>query len=365
MSNKCFFGVFAVALFAMLITVVIISYTEDPGGVFRNGYEQDIIDILISGKNAANVENYDERILQKYLINQYPRVVDAAVIGSSRIMQIRDSFIEKNENLLNNGVSGASIEDEIAIIWMYYYKGNLPNYLIIGVDPWIFNTNNDQTRWYSIYDEYNHGMELLKLDSGNYNYSLPLDIQHEIKKTMSLISRDILFASLNKIVEGKSIDMYPTDEINADVGIRLTDGSISYPKKYRDRNYSEVNQLAQDYISGPIYSLNSFVDINIDNKNKFIKLIDFLQNNDVRITFLLPPYHPIVYNEIIRNPQYSNVLAVENMVKDIGKKKNITTIGSYDPSKQNFTSHDFSDGMHLNMQGVNKLRNDLFPTTSL
>ena len=139
----------------------------EPGGIFRKGYEQGMVEIISSGKNVANVENYNERIFEKYLISQYPEKVDTAVIGSSRIMQIGDSILNKNATILNNGVSGATVEDEIAIIWMYYNRGYLPNQIIIGIDPWIFNKNNEQTRWESIKDEYFHGMEMLGLQTKN------------------------------------------------------------------------------------------------------------------------------------------------------------------------------------------------------
>lgn len=114
--------------------------------------------------------------------------------------------------------------------------------------------------------------------------------------------------------------------------------------------------MAQDYIShGPLYSLYSFGEIDEENKNKFLRLIEFLQDNHVRITFIFPPYHPIVYEEIKRNPQYRNVLIAEKIMKDLGKEKNISIVGSYNPSDLNFTSYYFSDGMHLNSLGVYKL----------
>ena len=116
--------------------------------------------------------------------------------------------------------------------------------------------------------------------------------------------------------------------------------------------------MAQDYISnGQVYSLNSFTEIDEENKNNFIRLIEFLQDNHVRITFVFPPYHPIVYDEMKRNPQYRNVLIAEKIMKDLGKEKNISIVGSYNPSDLNFNSYDFSDGMHLNSLGVYKLLN--------
>jgi len=367
MNDRKFFTIFIVCLSILIGIIGIISYLEDPAKIFHSDYEQKMVDIINSGKNVANVENYDERLFNKYLIYQYPENVDVSVIGSSRIMQIRDSFLPYNLTLLNNGVSGASIEDEIALIWIYHQKGNLPNHIIIGVDPWIFNKNNNQNRWMSLKEEYECGIDILQLDNRDSNlYSFLIKkIWYDVKKYLSLISRDVLISSLNNIflrtIQGNNFEMYPTNEVFSDVGIRLTDGSISYPEKVRNRDIEEVNKMASDYISGPIYSLNSFDEIDNANKNKFMRLIDFLHKEKVQITIVLPPYHPIVYDEIKKNTKYRNVLLVEEFLKDFSLGKNISIVGSYDPLNMNLTSNDFFDGMHLNLQGVDKLRNNLFP----
>ena len=102
----------------------------------------------------------DERQFIKNRIiyeNLKPKVL---VIGSSRIMQIsNDNF---NKQILNLGVSGASVEDHIAITLMALEKFNLDT-ILLGADPWLFNDFANQERWKSIAEEYQISLKNLVL----------------------------------------------------------------------------------------------------------------------------------------------------------------------------------------------------------
>lgn len=149
-----------------------INYFGDAANLFSNSYELKIIQILYNNhnvKNVTNVTNYDERVFQRELINKLDRKLDIVVLGSSRVMTIQSEYFN-NQTLINNGVAGASIEDIIAIFQMYKNKKILPKKIILGIDPWIFNINNNQKRWLSIKKEY-------------YNYC-----NEELENTVSILN---------------------------------------------------------------------------------------------------------------------------------------------------------------------------------
>ena len=77
---------------------------------------------------------------------------DVIVLGSSRSMQIGKQLFD-GFDFFNNAVSGGSLEDHLAIYAMYRQHDLLPGTVILGLDPWIFNANNGQTRWHSIAPE--------------------------------------------------------------------------------------------------------------------------------------------------------------------------------------------------------------------
>ena len=61
-------------------------------------------------------------------------------------MQIRSYHFE-DRSFFNHAVSGASIEDFIAIYQMYLDKDFVPSKVVIALDPWILNQNNGKNRW--------------------------------------------------------------------------------------------------------------------------------------------------------------------------------------------------------------------------
>ncbi|CAN1499602.1 hypothetical protein MCEZE4_00457 [Burkholderiaceae bacterium] len=74
-------------------------------------------------------------------------------------------------NLLNLGVSGASVEDDISIAYMAAKKFQ-PTTFFIGVDPWLFNLNSGQNRWTTIEQEYIDAMSLLNKSVPKNNNTL-------------------------------------------------------------------------------------------------------------------------------------------------------------------------------------------------
>ena len=364
MNDRFFLGVCLATVLILLGFVTMVSYHADPGGIFHHDDEKMMVDIILSGKNVANFENYDERIFEIILIEKYPKFVDTAILGSSRMMQIGSSFFNNNTTVLNNGLSGATIEDDIAIIWKHYERGNLPHNIIIGLDPWILNKNNEQSRWNSIKPEYMRGLELLDIDPDGEDDSPASPVFLFYHKYASLLSRDIVIASLKKLILKYNNPVYPTTRTNSDVAIRLGDGSYSYPEDIRNVSVREVEKKAREYaFSQPIYSLGYYNDIDPDKKNKLVKLIRFLSTNNVNVTIILPPYHPIVYQEISSNPSYAQVMESEKIFQELGRSQGISVLGSYDPSKIKITSGDFFDGMHLNQKGLIKLL-EINPTSN-
>jgi len=138
----------------VLTILVSVNYFGDAAKLFGSDYEKVIATILLNGKNVTNISNYDERRLQKELIENLKKTPDIVILGSSRTMLINDEYFTE-KFLLNNSVSGASIEDLISIYQIYKSKGMIPGKVIIGIDPWLFNENNNQSRWKTLEKEFN------------------------------------------------------------------------------------------------------------------------------------------------------------------------------------------------------------------
>ncbi len=339
-----------------VLAVAATNYCVDPAQLFSDGnYEQGVADILLSGNNVANVSNYDERLLQKAYVNNLKRRNDVIVLGSSRSMQLR-SHLFPGMSFFNHGVSGASIEDYLAIYELYEQREFVPSIVVLGLDPWILNQYSRQNRWKSLRWEYFSITHRLNINPDIINSD------NESKKLMELISLPYLKESIRKFLFYKNQGKYfPTSNYNlADSNVILRDGSYLYNRKYRTKTPEEVKASAISYVSGnSIYSLNNFKCLDKKALISLEKFVEYLQDNNIKVIFFLPPYHPYVYKFMSKSEKYRIILETENYFRKLANNKGITILGSYNPNDPCCCRpDDFLDGMHPKKSCLNNvLRN--------
>jgi len=341
-------------IFPMISIVILVNYVGDSANLFREGIEEYIANGILSGYNVTNVYNYDERLLQKHIILNSNTCPDIAVLGSSTIMLINSKYF-KNRRVKNNGVSGVSIEDLIAIIQLYKTKNCLPENIIIGLDPWVLNENNNQSRWRTLINEYNNFFDGKIESSANTIYV-------ENSTFYQLVSPSYFQSSLKALLSSKSKPGKPLltlDSINS-ATTRLQDGSLSYGDSYRSLSAEQIEFKVSQYLSGRIYSIDKFNQLSPRIIYQLDKLLEFLISKKVCMTFILAPYHPKVYDHIASSKKYSKVIESEIYFNALSEKYNVKLIGSYNPHQLNINKSYFYDGMHLNEKGIDKLLQNQF-----
>ena len=320
------------------LIVIIINYFGDAGNLFSKSYEQEIVEML-KFNNVENMSNSDGRVFQRELINSLEINPEVIVLGSSRVLSIDSDFFIV-QIFINNGVAGASIEDLIAIYQMYKSKDMLPKEIILGVDPWLFNINNDQNRWLSVEKEYNE----------YYNRAEPnkINLCFKILKYGPLFSPSYLQASIKSLLNKKKLT--PTAKKNNEGPTKLKDGSYTYGRAIREITVDQADYAAKIYIQNEIYSIERYQIISPEKFIEFQNLCLDILENDIKLSFFLSPYHPLVYQKITQD--YDIVLDVENEIIELKKKKKINLIGSFSPFKAGLNNKDFFDGMHLHKSSV-------------
>jgi len=329
---------------------MLVNYIGDPAHLFSGEeYERGIAEILLTGTNVANMSDYNERLLQKFYISGLTQPKDIIVLGSSRSMQLSSSLFP-GRTFFNNSVSGASIEDYLAIDELYEQRHIRPSMVILGLDPWILNRNNDQTRWKSLEKEYWAWLKRAGLpvqsqgifQSGNL---LP-------GKYLEIISPAYFRASLRAIANqiekpDTQTSYYPTNEMIADFVIKRSDGSLSYDSKTRSHTIPEVRQLALTYATGNnAYSLGQFFELDRDFEQQLEAFVTLLQADGVEVVFHLPPYHPETYRLLMTFDQYKIIVEAQDYFTMLAASKQIKIIGSYNPDDVSCDESDFDDGMH-------------------
>jgi hypothetical protein len=340
--------------------VLATTWIVDPANIKSDdSYEKGVASILLSGNNVANLVNFRERMLQKEIVLGLSKAPDVIVLGSSRSMAIDSTFFH-SKFFLNNSVSGASIEDYLGIFYLYLERGLKPKFVIIGLDPWVLNRNNDQNRWEDLSDGYFKMKSILgftSLHTANVRNSF-LNKICNYKNYKEFISPAYFNQSfLDLIKKGHTGNKYwSTDKSEAEVPIKRADGSYAYDKKMRGKNLADINRDAKVFaMANPMYSLGKFNKLDQSTMQLLDSFINYLTKNDVRVIIFLPPYHPAVFESIKVNTVYSMVAESEKWYRSLAIKHKSGIVGSYDPNTSNLKESDFYDGMHPKNQAVHRM----------
>lgn len=330
-----------------------ICFVQDPGHMFlkKGKDEKEIAQLLLKGNNVARFGNINERTLQHFYISGLPSTPapDLVILGSSRSMGISSLFFSNGIYLVNNCVSGATLEDLVAIWQLYKKQKNIPKSILIGIDPWFFNENHGQTRWKSLEKHYADFIIESRISSGSMGKNKSSKLS-DLKELVSI-----------KYLKNAIFDIFKNDRYYAFKGYdvdsikhtsKFKDGSIVYGSSLRTSDVRIINQRAMQYVSNsPIYSLASFSNIEEKYESLLCALLDDIKEHDSNVFLWFPPYHPIVYQRFVSDQDYKMVLEVEKYVKKIAQERGISCFGSYNPSTLSMPEFLFIDGMHIGQEG--------------
>jgi hypothetical protein len=344
--------------------VVIINYTVNPGNIYppllisdshNKPSPKDIVEQLVQSDHGIIVKNdtWNERDL-KHALALRPTTAQCAVIGSSHIMQIssvrKERLLSDNcPSLINLGVSGASLEDYLALSETILRNEKPPKVIVFGIDPWSLNFNRDP-RWVRYKQDFFNMKSKLEGEYHDDSSSSSLGLLR------NLINREYLYRSVQLMLSERKLSIENAPEFDYQVGldypVLLPDGSLIYSGKHI-RNalaskISDINVIAGK-LAAEVYNLNIVFRIRgsrwVTEKavELFIRLVNHLQQQKLKIIFVLVPSHPAVWN-ITEQSTAMNV--VESKVHEIARLTGAQVIGSYNPGNIGCTADEFFDAEH-------------------
>ena len=338
----------------VLLAVAGFTYRIDPGNIFRNALVETCGKWLLEGHDVSITQNYDERLLQKYLIENDVRNYEVLVFGSSRTMDIGDNLFLQG-TVRNYSVSGASIEDDIALYFLYERVHGTPQKVVIGGDAWLLNANSGQNRWKSIAKEYEYGKARMAGNNAMDAYIKNFDLE----KYQQLISWPYLNESINKVRKEEGVNAtqgycLADDKTAVDrkAGMICPDGRHIPSAEAQARN---AEPLARQYISKNVYSLEKYEVLDDGLQEEMKRFFAYLKSQDIDIVLYLTPYHPIVYSFLRENEKYKIVLGAEKFFRTVAADYGIPVVGSYDPERCGLSNKDFLDGMHMRRDSVERI----------
>lgn len=350
MYYKKFVSMFVCISIFILLIIVGFNYFVDPANLFHKKNVDYAVDNMVKGKGVVNLINMDERYFMKKFIIKSNEKPDVIVLGSSRSMGIKKEFFKNSSKFSNYSVSGAGMNDYISLWYIFRsHFGQNPNTIILGIDPWVLNINNGDDRWRSLSQEYYQAVLILDLDDKKSINQRNIDI---LKKFRELFSIKYFKESI-RLRKSKIFPKAVDSDSLIDEDMIMPDGSRKYGIKTNSIDKDVVDERATSYIgNGNIYQLNGYESLD---KNKLNNFINYLQKENIEIIFYLPPYHPKVYNYILNNSKYKNVVHAELFLRDIALKHKIKVYGSYNPKNCGVDLQDFTDGMHMKTSGYQKI----------
>ena len=348
---KKFISKFLFISLPILLVMVAVNYFGDAAELFNNNYVKKMASIIYSGNYVITNANYDERLYQKECAKKCRAPYDVLVIGSSRCLIINTSYF-RNQKIFNCSVSGASIEDLVALYQMYKEKHMLPKKILFGIDPWFFNKNNNQRRWLPLIDEYKNFFpkgKLLEVNPGLKNNT-------KISNYLQLISPSYFQASLqnvpNFIINGRSTPIPSKQKYNK-TNTRLTDGSLVWGEQMRNATQDEVDHKAEDYLTSEISIMENYDALS----PKVIEILNSLiidcKKNDISIAFILQPYNPVI-NTVIQKT-YPMIFTAQNFINKYAETNHIKVFGSFDPQELGLNKTYFYDGSHGKEAAIKKI----------
>lgn len=330
------------ACLPLLALLVFVNFTGDAARIFSNNYEQTIVRILLSGKSATNISNFNERQLQQKWIAKLPFIPAIVTLGSSKSMLINSGMLN-GDTLINNSVSGADLTDIENIYHLYLSAKKLPRIIILGLDPW---TLNDGAAVQHITQKTNRHKTGNSQQSGTVQYT-------SSDKFASLFSLTYFQQSLPVLFERIRNNDQPIATANKYnvSNTKNPDGSLTYGNAYRNSSDATVKSRVEVYLKrGDIANLDLLNSVSHDKWRQLLQLVENMQNHHIKVVFLLTPYHPTVY-EILHN-RFPSGLNPEYLINKLAVQKKITLIGSFDPGKCGLSDRNFYDAVHCNEEGM-------------
>lgn len=307
--------------------------------------------MLLQGRDISISANLEDRILKRYYIAGLTEKKETLVFGSSRSMEIgRELF--GGVSLFNNSVFNSSMEDFLAIYGSYRRRELIPRRIVLGLDPWLLNARNNLRRWKCWGDEY-EGMLRQLAPAGNAEARGNLRVKLRdlpLENYFTLATPSYFQASLEMLLQ-----QLTGETQSKEAGMR-SDGVWIYPEEFSSAGIEEVRRRAEEYLERkPLSSLGGFTALSDPLKSRFARWVDLLFKDNVEVIFFLPPYHPLVYQTMMKSTEYKIIAEVENYFRHLAEAKGIRVVGSYDPVRCGLGEADFYDEAHAKFEAVQRL----------
>ena len=335
----------ALFLLPVLLFIGIVNWYVDSYALLRVTYD-DIAVQMAAGKNVEGLEesDYNDRNLVAARLSRQEEPFQTMILGSSRVYTFDHTMFE-TDSFYNAGLSEATIYDLMAVAGILFSQDKLPETVVIGVDPFLFNTSHDNEKWKEL-QSYANYMGLIIDGKFSEDFARPSkDTGRELPKTLSL---DYFRYNVTLLPENKRFSVSYMEDWETEGYLKHSDGSVSYQRELREVRAEEVEEMTRQAMEEHVvYRMTDYHEIDEEHFWRLSALIGQLQGAGVEVILYLPPYSPMMYNYIESEEAFQITLDVEEKLKELAEKKGIALYGSYDPAGCGLEMTDLYDVYHV------------------
>jgi hypothetical protein len=346
-------------LFALplLAAVFLTNWFVDPAHLRDpDAYQRGVADMLLQGKAVTNVSNDDTSAVLEYSIRGQTSAPDVLLLGTSKSKVIGSDFFP-GRTFYNAALSGSGLADLLVIYNMYEQRGFVPKEVILEVNPWLLTAgrNSQVPR----FDAQSGAVErgLLKGE--------PVELPNLPKKTspstrvyLRMFTPDYFQSSslalLNMLVNGNNGQIREFHAGDTPLGTTyFPDGSIIVPDQLLANLGTERPAAdALKYGWDPPGGIPAQID---PHQRKVLEaFVQHLAASGVKVTFYIPPYHPISYQLMMDSPN-KIVVDIQSYFEELAQAHGFAVIGSYNPADVGVTAADFYDVTHITADAIRRI----------
>lgn len=329
----------------MLGLIVATNYVIDASQVIRPSVNAKMAKLSLEGNAVTPPLNYNERLYQVAVVDEMEEIPGTVVIGCSRGMFLGRE-ITGFDDLYNNCVSGACMEDYYALLGLYHQKFSaMPSRVIIETSPWVFYKDNPEARWMESVEYKAATGSLYSMLNGK---EIVADLEQE-NPYLSLSYYQYNFATLWKSGIKKEEVRISNDTSRK---AEYSDGSIRYESKLEEQSEERLARVKATNGAVTYKNVDKMTELDAENVSEYEKLIDYLEKSGTEIIIYMQPFSETQCRYIYDEKTNLIFGDVEEYLINLGKKHGITIVGGYDSRDFEISDEYFIDFMHLDKVGT-------------
>ena len=313
--------------------------------------ERAIAQALLAGHSVTNVANFNDRTIERLLADGRDRAPEVLAIGSSRI-QVLSASAFPGQSFVNAGVSGAGLDDILAVYALYDTVTRRPRRVVLNLDPWTINPDLSALAWGPLLAS--HTTMLRRLGDSTPPWRVWLATRLATFKKIEAPEYFRLSVFSFRRYGPSGIRFVVTDREQNAEKTKTPNGTLVWlyiPPE-------ETERRARDYIRGMRRGNAPYNGRDGDELPERARLLEqfvrYLRQEGIQVDLLLVPFHPIVHDEFARRPR-NPLLRAESRYRDMARRTGARVVGGYDPAKAGATAADFFDESHLQPDALARL----------